>query len=519
MTVTAAADDDTHNGQVRVSHRVSGYGVVGPCGRDRCGAGVLVTVVDAGARGSRSFRRRSTLDEGQQRNLHGGRSRAGPLGTVTVRDYQRRYRGGDGLACCADLHHPDDWSDAQTVTVTAPEDPDGKQERVAVSHAVEGYAGVAAGGAVTVTVADPEMPPGSPAILTMAPDTAGPDRMQGTADDAPGFAFTFSPPTTTGGVDPAKIIYELSWKRDSGTFTPAPSAVLNPNGALLTGLTGGEEYELRLEAVNAFGNSLPVGFVGATPTADCVTAGDAACAPGPPVLSTPTAGEDSIALSWTAPAYTGAWTGAGSRPGISGYTVSYETADGTVKTVERANAAATTETLSDLQAGTQYKVSVAATNDATPPATGPPASATVATRALMVTAQDVSVAEGAGNATLTLSIVRPSGETRAVSGTVTPAFTAGAGKAAAADLTSTTAVNFTIAGNASSTTVNIPIAQDDVIEGDESFTAEIAVTAPTAAPTISGGPAAMVTITDDDAGDAGALHHHGQGRRGRQLLA
>ena len=120
--------------------------------------------------------------------------------------------------------------------------------------------------------------------------------------------------------------------------------------------------------------------------------------------------------------------------------------------------------------------------------------------ATLVTAANVTVAEGAGNATLTLSIVRPSGETRAVSGTVTPAFTAGAGKAEAADLTSAAAVSFAIAADASSTTVNIPITQDDVIEGNESFTAEIAVTAPTEAPAIEGGTAPTITITDDDAG-------------------
>ena len=110
----------------------------------------------------------------------------------------------------------------------------------------------------------------------------------------------------------------------------------------------------------------------------------------------------------------------------------------------------------------------------------------------------MSVAEGAGNATLTLSITRPAGETREVTGTVTPSFTAGDGKAEAEDLTSTSAVNFTIASGASSTTVSIPIAQDDVIEGDESFTAEIAVSAPTDGAPIAAGPAATVTITDDD---------------------
>ena len=120
--------------------------------------------------------------------------------------------------------------------------------------------------------------------------------------------------------------------------------------------------------------------------------------------------------------------------------------------------------------------------------------------ATLVTAQNVTVAESADNAVLTLSIARPSGETRAVSGTVTPAFTAGTGKAAAADLDSADAVSFTIAGNASSTTVNIPIAQDTVIEGDETFTATIAVTSPTDGAAIAAGPAPTITITDDDTG-------------------
>ena len=118
--------------------------------------------------------------------------------------------------------------------------------------------------------------------------------------------------------------------------------------------------------------------------------------------------------------------------------------------------------------------------------------------ATLVTAENVTVAEGAGNATLTLSITRPAGETRAVSGTVTPSFKAGDRHGEADDYTSTSAVSFTIASGASTTTVAIPIAQDDVIEGDESFSAEIAVSAPTDGAPIAAGPAATVTITDDD---------------------
>ncbi len=114
--------------------------------------------------------------------------------------------------------------------------------------------------------------------------------------------------------------------------------------------------------------------------------------------------------------------------------------------------------------------------------------------ATLVTAEDVTVAEGAGNATLTLSITRPAGETRAVSGTVTPK----AGTATAGDDYTAGALDFTIAPGASTATVAIPIAQDDVIEGDESFSAEIAVTAPADGAPIAAGPAATVTITDDD---------------------
>ena len=111
--------------------------------------------------------------------------------------------------------------------------------------------------------------------------------------------------------------------------------------------------------------------------------------------------------------------------------------------------------------------------------------------ATLVTAEDVVVAEDAGSAALALSIARVAGDGRVVKGTVTPT----AGSAGAADYTAG-AIAFTIAGTASTATVSIPITDDSLIEGEEQFTAAVAVTEPGDG-SIAGGDPATVTITDD----------------------
>ena len=112
----------------------------------------------------------------------------------------------------------------------------------------------------------------------------------------------------------------------------------------------------------------------------------------------------------------------------------------------------------------------------------------------LVTGGNVSVGEGAGNATLTLNVTRVTGDTSEVQGTVTPK----AGTAVSADYTAT-AVSFTIASTKSSASVEIPITDDRVIEGSEQFTAVIAVSSPNDG-TFAGGTAPTITITDDDQG-------------------
>ena len=127
---------------------------------------------------------------------------------------------------------------------------------------------------------------------------------------------------------------------------------------------------------------------------------------------------------------------------------------------------------------------------------GSPSSASVTVNdddATVVSAASVSVAENAGNAELTLSLTRVSGDKTEIRGTVTPT----AGTAGASDYTGT-AVSFTIAGSSSSTTVSIPITDDSLIEGNERFTGAIAITSPAAG--YAAGAAPTITITDDDAG-------------------
>ncbi len=118
---------------------------------------------------------------------------------------------------------------------------------------------------------------------------------------------------------------------------------------------------------------------------------------------------------------------------------------------------------------------------------------TVTSAALYGISSSATASEG-GNAELTITLQKdaPAG---GLEFTVTPAYTAGAGKAAAADLSSPPA-KVSVAANQRTATLRIPIARDALVEGDETFTVAIAATAHGWNKTADGADTATVTITD-----------------------
>jgi len=152
----------------------------------------------------------------------------------------------------------------------------------------------------------------------------------------------------TGVISQAPITdYREQYSTDDGTtWTNFTAAASTATSATVTGLTNGTAVRFRVAAVNGVG-------VGA------YTAASSAIRPG--VASAPTglnalAGNTQIALSWTAPANTGASS-------ITGYTVEYTPSGGSAQTVSTGSTA-TSYTLTGLTNGTAYTVRVRAVSAA-----------------------------------------------------------------------------------------------------------------------------------------------------------
>lgn len=103
----------------------------------------------------------------------------------------------------------------------------------------------------------------------------------------------------------------------------------------------------------------------------------------------------------------------------------------------------------------------------------------------------VSVAENAGSVTLTIN------RTGTLTGTNTIAYAIATGTAGTSDYSATNGV-LTFAPNATNGTITIAITEDAVVETNETF--RVTLSSPTGGALISGTNAAVITITEDDAG-------------------
>ena len=77
---------------------------------------------------------------------------------------------------------------------------------------------------------------------------------------------------------------------------PRPGGVRHTRSYTVTGLTNGRTYYFQVLARNAAGDGAPSDEVDATPVAS---------QPGAPTNLTPTAGDEQVTLSWTAPSDNG----------------------------------------------------------------------------------------------------------------------------------------------------------------------------------------------------------------------
>ena len=146
VTITPVDDADADHETVTVTHVVTGYGDM------TMGPEVEVSVEDAAAAGVRASVRTLSIQENGDPATYTLALRTDPGGAVIVTpsssDEQAATVSG------ALTFDSSNWQAPQTVTVTPVNDTNVEDDMVVISHAVTGYAGVAAGPAVHVTVVD-----------------------------------------------------------------------------------------------------------------------------------------------------------------------------------------------------------------------------------------------------------------------------------------------------------------------------------------------------------------------------
>jgi len=176
-------------------------------------------------------------------------------------------------------------------------------------------------------------------------------------------SMTWTAPTDNGGS--AITGYTVQYTTNaSGPWTTHSTSLTTSR--TITGLTNGTQYYVRVRANNAAGSS-----AWANSTATPITT------PGVPTNTTADAGDEQIAMSWTAPADNG-----GSA--ITGYTVQYATSAGGPWTTH-STSLTTSRTITGLTNGTEYFVRVSANNAAGSSAYTTPANATPITVPTAVT--------------------------------------------------------------------------------------------------------------------------------------
>jgi hypothetical protein len=174
-------------------------------------------------------------------------------------------------------------------------------------------------------------------------------------------------------------------------LTPVNSSLISGTTYTATGLTNGTKYYFTVEAVNAMGSSAASNEASATPAA-------AATVPGAPTGLGATAGNTTVALSWSAPLSNG-----GSA--ITGYNVFEGTSPGgeALTPVNSSLISGTTYTATGLTNGTKYYFTVKAVNAVGSSAASNEASATPAT----VPGAPTGLGATAGNTTVALSWSAP----------------------------------------------------------------------------------------------------------------
>lgn len=255
-----------------------------------------------------------------------------------------------------------------------------------------------------------------------------------------------------------------------GTGIPTYTATSSPGGftasgasspLVVTGLSNGTSYTFTVTATNNFGSTTSAPSSAVTP----------AVAPSTPGAPTPTRGDTSVSLSWTAPSNGGS--------AITDYLIQYSSDSGSSWTTFADGTSATTSaTVTGLTNGTSYVFRIAAVNVA---GTSSYSSASTAVTPAGVPVAPAAPTPTAGNASVSLSWTAPSANGSAITDyKIYYATSAGGTYTLFSDTVSTT-TSVTVTGLTNGTAYYFKVAAVNAV-GDSALSAASTSSTPAAPP-------------------------------------
>ena len=245
VTIYALQDDDTANESVTITHELSDENFECP---DRLHgvARVSVGITDDDVPGIKVSPQHLTVPEGNSRS-YTLKLNTQPSGTVRV-----SVSGLSGTDLTVDKEFPltftpDDWSDPQTVKVTAEDDDDAADDELVLRHRGSGgdYSGVQ--GELQVTIDDDDTPGATASKQTLNVPEGGSETYTVELDYRPAATvtvdLTLSPANPDLTVSPSRLTFTKSnWSAKTVTVRAAEDndAVTDPPVTLMHDFSGGE---------------------------------------------------------------------------------------------------------------------------------------------------------------------------------------------------------------------------------------------------------------------------------------
>ncbi len=233
----------------------------------------------------------------------------------------------------------------------------------------------------------------TPTAATTTTVPAAPTNLTATGAGTTQVLLTWTKPA--GTITGYKLRYAKTPAKGSATWAAMAGSGANTVRHMVTGLEDDAEYSFMIRAVNASGDGAATGWVTATPMDSC-----------PSVLSPTNLSlaprSDGFVVTWMAP----------TDVFRNGWTLSYGKTGGSSTSVTISNAAATSRTLTGLDANTEYEISLTATHSTyNPSAVCPPGFRVKATGTTGATVAKPAAPTGlsaeAGNAQVKLTWTDP----------------------------------------------------------------------------------------------------------------